>query len=87
MTFFDDETRLFKELYEAYPQNVSFKNGLAISYAKLGVFNRNKRGDAAKARGYFELAEALWAELVKSYPAYAEFQRNWSNIKSDLKAL
>ena len=87
LTFFDERSRLGKELYEAYPQNVSFKNGLAISYAKLGVFNRDKRGDATKARRHFEQAEALWAELVKSYPAYAEFQRNWSSIKADLNAL
>jgi hypothetical protein len=36
LTFFEDETRLFEELYAAYPANVSFKNGLAISYEKLG---------------------------------------------------
>jgi len=87
LTFFDERSRLGKELYEAYPQNVSFKNGLAISYVKLGVFNRDERSDAAKARRYFEQAEALWAELVKSYPSYAEFQRNWSWIKDNLHNL
>jgi len=37
LEFFEDEIDLFKELYEAYPNNVSFKNGLAISYSKLGA--------------------------------------------------
>ncbi|WP_170110589.1 NB-ARC domain-containing protein, partial [Flavilitoribacter nigricans] len=32
LTFFEEYSRFNTELYEAYPQNVSFKNGLAISY-------------------------------------------------------
>ncbi|NHQ60871.1 AAA family ATPase [Chlorobium sp. BLA1] len=87
LTFFDDETLLFEELYEEYPQNVSFKNGLAISYAKLGLFYRDERADWAKARRYFEQAEAFFSELVKNYPFYAEFQKNWSLVKDILNAL
>jgi hypothetical protein len=33
---FEKEIDLFKELYESQPNNVGFKNGLAISYEKLG---------------------------------------------------
>ena len=51
------------------------------------MFNRDKRGNSTKAHGYFEQAEALWAELVKSYPSYAEFQRNWSRVKDILNTL
>ncbi len=36
LTFLKTTTTWKKELYAAYPQNVDFKNGLAISYAKLG---------------------------------------------------
>jgi hypothetical protein len=36
LTFFEQYHQLEKELHEAFPQNVDFKNGLAISYAKLG---------------------------------------------------
>jgi len=87
LAFFEERSRLGKELYEDYPQNVSFKNGLAISYANLGIFNRDKRGDKTAARSYFEQAKALWEELVKRYPAYAEFQKNWSSINQVLEAL
>ena len=87
LTFFDDETLLFEELYEAYPQNVSFKNGLAISNAKLGIFYRDERADSVKARQYLDQAEALWCELVKSYPSSAEFQKNWSSVKDNLNTL
>ncbi len=47
MTFFETPSKrfavsyeLFEELYEAYPQNVEFKNGLAISYSRLGDTHR-----------------------------------------------
>ena len=36
LTYFEEYNRLEKELYAAYPENVSFKNGLAISFEKLG---------------------------------------------------
>jgi len=87
LSFFEKYNQLSKELYEAWPDNVSFKNGLAISYALLGVFNRDQRGDMAEARRWFEKAEALRAELVNDAPSYAEFQKNWAQVKKDLAAL
>jgi len=87
LSFFEKGAALSEELYEAHPENVTFKNGLAISYAKLGVFSRDQRSDRAEARRWFEKAEALWAELATSFPAYAEFQQNWGMVKRDLEAL
>ena len=87
LTFFEKDTQLTEELYEAYPQNVSFKYGLAISYAKLGIFSRDHRNDMEAACSWFAQAEALWAELVNRFPAYAEFQKNWAEVKSVLDAL
>jgi hypothetical protein len=87
LTFFQERFLLGKELYEAYPQNVSFKNGLAISYAKLGIFSRDERGDSAKARSYFGQAATLWTDLVMNYPSYAEFQRSLTWIKDAINSL
>ncbi|MEM9195447.1 MAG: peroxidase family protein, partial [Myxococcota bacterium] len=36
LTYYEQRSQLGEELYAAYPNNVSFKNGLAISYSKLG---------------------------------------------------
>lgn len=36
-------------LYAAYPQNVQFKNSLAIAYAQLGVFSLEQLKDKTKA--------------------------------------
>ncbi|WP_245153460.1 tetratricopeptide repeat protein [Chlorobaculum sp. 24CR] len=87
LSFFEQFNLLIKELYESNQANVSLKNELAVSYANLGVFSGVQRGDLAEARHWLEKAEALWAELVNDAPAYAEFQKNWSNVKNILAAL
>lgn len=86
LAFYEDETELFKELYEAYPQNVSFKNGLAISFWKLGDFNR-KAENKTEARAYFQEAERLWAELVSSFPSYPLFKKYLDVARKDLENL
>ena len=48
LEFFNKETDLFEELYQANPQSESLKNGLAISYEKLGSIYQ--------AQGKFEQA-------------------------------
>lgn len=85
LTFFGKYNQLKKELYESYPQNVGFKNGLAVSYSKLGVFYRDQKKDKAKAEPYFEQCHALWKELTEAHPAYVEFQRNFEWAKKALE--
>ena len=87
LSFYEKCNQLIEELYESNQLNVSFKNELAVSYFNLGVFSRDQRGDMAKARHWFEKAEAIWSELVNDSPAYAEFQKGWSQIKRELAAL
>jgi len=87
LCFFEKYNHLREELYEANPANVTFKNGLAISYFKLGEFYRDQRSDVEESRRWFEKAEALWAELVNDAPAYAEFQKNLAWVKEALAAL
>lgn len=82
---FELDAELSKQLYESYPQNVSFKNGLAVSYAKLGVFNKNQLKDNQKAKIYFQQAHDLWRELTTDYPTYVEFQGHFKNVKSYLE--
>ena len=75
LEFFESYYALRKELYESYPTNVGFKNGLAISYYKLGAFYKDQQHDRARARAYFLKAEGHWKELVQVAPQYAQFQR------------
>ena len=56
-----------KELYESYPNNVSFKNSLAISYAKLGQTHASL-GHLEEALRFFEQDLQLTKELYDSYP-------------------
>ncbi|HMQ46388.1 MAG TPA: NB-ARC domain-containing protein, partial [Saprospiraceae bacterium] len=84
LTFFEERSRLGKELHAAYPQNVAFKNGLAISYSKLGWFYRDKMNDVAKAKPYFQQCHDIWKELAEQYPAYQEFRDNYEWVKEQL---
>jgi hypothetical protein len=88
LEFFEEYTRLEKELYEAYPNNVSFKNGLAISYAKLGethteLGNLDKASNK-KAKEYYQLSKNLWTQLVNEFPQNAEFKSNLEWVERKL---
>ncbi len=62
-----------KELYAAYPQNVSFKNGLAISYEKLGE-THSDLGNLQQALTFFEDYNNLEKELYAAYPQNVSFK-------------
>ncbi len=62
-----------KELYDAYPNNVSFKNGLAISYEKLGS-THTALGHLDQALQFFEDETTLFEELYEAYPNNVEFK-------------
>ena len=64
--YFEQQTQLFKELYQSYPDNIGFKKVLAASYSKLGE-THSSLGDLSKALGYFEQFNRLMAELCEKY--------------------
>ncbi|MBK7873891.1 MAG: hypothetical protein IPJ74_26170, partial [Saprospiraceae bacterium] len=74
-------------LYEAFPNNVGFKNGLAVSYSQLGVFYRDRIKDKQKATFYLQQCYTLLEELATAYPAYVEFQHNFEWAKKALAGL
>jgi len=83
--FFEERSRLGKELYDAYPNNVSFKNGLAISYIKLGsVYEKMEKNN--KAVEYYRLSAELLSELAHSFPQYVEFKNNQAWVQKKLSA-
>ncbi|MFA5985106.1 MAG: tetratricopeptide repeat protein [Methylococcaceae bacterium] len=71
--YFEEETELFKTLYEAYPNHVEFKNGLAVSYSKLGATHA-ALGNLDQALGYFEEGLKLSQDLYAAYPNHVEFK-------------
>jgi tetratricopeptide (TPR) repeat protein len=82
-----NQLELTKELYQEYPNQVSFKNGLAVSFAQLGVFYTEYQPDIAKARTCFKEAKVLWEELVEQAPGVLEYQRNLDLVNEYLKKL
>ncbi|MGB5684695.1 MAG: NB-ARC domain-containing protein [Candidatus Electrothrix sp.] len=73
LKYFEEETDLFEELYEADPKNAGFKNGLAISYEKLGS-THTALGNLEKALKYFEERSRLGEELYEADPKNAGFK-------------
>jgi tetratricopeptide (TPR) repeat protein len=67
LKYFEQCLLLGKELYEANPRSESLKNGLAISYSKLGGIHQSM-GHMEEALKYFEQRSVLGKELYASNP-------------------
>ena len=63
------------QCYNAYPENIAFKNSLAGTYGRLGMFCIDKLNDKDTARQYLKKAEGLLVELVEDSPDYEMFRR------------
>ncbi|WP_183974253.1 hypothetical protein, partial [Runella defluvii] len=59
---YQEQLRIFKEIYESSPENLSYKNGLAISLARLGTFYL-KQNQIGEALTHFLESRTLFAEL------------------------
>ncbi|MCI4668449.1 MAG: hypothetical protein MRZ79_09935, partial [Bacteroidia bacterium] len=59
----------------AYPNNVKFKNGLAISFSKLGQ-THTSLGNLDSALIFFNQSSLLVAQLFEAYPNNVEFKNN-----------
>jgi tetratricopeptide (TPR) repeat protein len=66
---------LNKELYESYPNNVEFKNNLAISYEFLGETHA-ELGHLDKALQFYEERARLGKELFEAIPNHVGFKNN-----------
>lgn len=64
------------KLYEADPNNVFFKNGLAISYSKLDE-THTTLGNSKKALELFEEYTKLKKELYEADPNNVSFKTDW----------
>ena len=64
---------LMKELSESNPKSEALKNGLAISYEKLGSIHQ-ALGQLDKALEFFELRMQLGKELSESNPKSVELK-------------
>ena len=79
------------ELYEklsalrcaSYPENIDFKNSLAIAHSKLGE-TQASLGNLTKALEYFEIYSKLRASLHADYPQNAGFKNGLAITYSKL---
>ena len=85
LRYFLEDNKLTKELCKENPGNVGFKNGLAISYSKLGTMYRNN-GDLDKALEYFEEYSKLKKELYEECPDFVGFKNGLAISYSKLGA-
>ena len=75
LEFYKEYNHLEKALYEAYPQNVSFKNGLAISYERLGSIHTSL-GNLDKALEFYKEYNHLKKALYEAYPQNVSFKNS-----------
>ena len=78
---------LEKELHEAYPLDVGYKNCLAVAKYKLGVFYKGKINEKSHPIAYFEQAESIWIDLVKTVPESVEFQNSLAEVRKDKRLI
>ena len=86
LRFFEDEIKLFEELHREYPADVSFKNGLAISYSKIGNLLLGQ-GEKETATQKIVAAQTLWAALKQEFSEYEEFSNNLTWAERKLKEI
>jgi len=73
LEFFELRYKFSRELYESYPQNVSFIDNLALSYSKLGDVHR-MIGNLEKSLIFFELRNEIARQLYKNYPTNLSYK-------------
>ncbi len=73
LSFFEKQNRICQELNIVYPENVEFKNSLAISYSKLGEIHV-VLGDLDLALTFFKQFNSLEKQLFSIFPANAEIK-------------
>jgi len=76
MEYYEKEVKLFEELYNQDRNNTSLKNGLAISYSKMGGIYKTL-GKRDKALEYYEKYLKLTEELYNQ-------DRNNASLKNGL---
>ena len=82
LTFYQQYNILKKELYDAYHNNVSFKNGVAISYVKLASIYL--KTDLEKAKEYLKKAEKHFLELHAISPQNAQVKQYLDIVQSEV---
>ncbi len=75
--------KIYEEIQNANPENLDFKNDLAISYRRLGVLYQ-KLNEKEKAKTSFIEARAIWAALVEAAPEIVEFKKNFKMVEDIL---
>jgi len=71
--YFENFRQLEQSLHDFYPQNVGYKNGLAISYLKLGE-TYCSLGNLERALEFFEKSTDLIRELYSSFSQNVGFK-------------
>ena len=71
--FYKEAHRLENELYDAYPDNVDFKNSWAIACARVGTIHA-ALGHLDQAWGFYKEYQRLAKELYDAYPDNVDFK-------------
>jgi tetratricopeptide (TPR) repeat protein len=73
LNYFEKYNDLEKQLYEQFPTNINFKNGLAISYQYLGRIHQELE-NIKLALEFFEKQTKLFEQLYNEFPNNVNFK-------------
>jgi len=77
--FFNLLIELIKELYEANPKSENIKNGLAISYHRLGAISEAK-GDDKTGKEQFAEWKRIISYLAENFPQVSKY-KGWNKVE------
>ena len=83
LTFYEDGTEIFEELYASSIKNMHFKNSLATSYQRLGLTYR-ELGNLQQSLVFFKKSTHLGEELYASFPERIDFKSGLATSYSKL---
>ena len=73
--YYQHQLHASQQLLQTEPENPVFKNGLAISYSKMGE-TYAALGDLQQALGFHQDETQLFEQLYKSYPSHVGFKNS-----------
>ena len=83
LDYFEKFNVIEKEINQAYPDNVFYKEALATSYLKLGS-TYSSLDNLDKALENFQQSQPISKNLYESSPENVEYKLQWINLNKEM---
>lgn len=84
--FLTASIRLYRELYQKYPNNLQFSNGLALAYFVMADL-QFRAGNRTEAKAAMQEAGQIWTTAIQLAPEVPEFRQRLSMVEQALQKI